>query len=280
MFSYTHPLLTQGAGRIKTDPVNEQRIQTVLQRYEEWASKNSPANTLTYNVDRNQLTKSMILFPLAGTAVTHHHYDSWELFPPSPSFTPIPNILANASQCSQLTWGIRCTNATSSHTMWVDTSATSQPTRKTSRGWYKTTMRGMLLGGWKTTTCRSRASRFDKKWEISKINSTILPLLLLVRLHFLLLFMPSYFSVLYLESYRSDCSFLSGSTSGIGSACSSHAPRSCGFPVSSPCCISNSLPSDRKARHFSGPSPFSTCSPCWISGSSIHISSISYTLLT
>ena len=29
-----HPLITQDAGRIKSDPLNEERIQNVLTRYE------------------------------------------------------------------------------------------------------------------------------------------------------------------------------------------------------------------------------------------------------
>lgn len=36
MFSYPHPLNNEGAGRVKTDPVNEERIQKVLNRYSEW----------------------------------------------------------------------------------------------------------------------------------------------------------------------------------------------------------------------------------------------------
>lgn len=37
MFWYGNPLLTQGAGRIKTDSVNEERIEAVLGRFEKWA---------------------------------------------------------------------------------------------------------------------------------------------------------------------------------------------------------------------------------------------------
>ena len=33
MFAFTHPLIAQGAGRVKTDPINEDRIKTVLDRY-------------------------------------------------------------------------------------------------------------------------------------------------------------------------------------------------------------------------------------------------------
>jgi len=34
MFWYGNPLVNQGAGRIKTDSVNEQRIELVLNRFE------------------------------------------------------------------------------------------------------------------------------------------------------------------------------------------------------------------------------------------------------
>ena len=33
MFAYTHPLINEGAGRIKTDPENELRIKLVLDRF-------------------------------------------------------------------------------------------------------------------------------------------------------------------------------------------------------------------------------------------------------
>lgn len=33
MFQYTHPLVNEGAGRIKSDPVNEARINQVLNNY-------------------------------------------------------------------------------------------------------------------------------------------------------------------------------------------------------------------------------------------------------
>ena len=66
---YTHPLLTQGAGRIKTDPLNEERINSVLNRYEEWAKKNNLNGNLKYNVNESQMNRSKFLFPLAGFAV-------------------------------------------------------------------------------------------------------------------------------------------------------------------------------------------------------------------
>ena len=69
MFWYGHPLIDEGAGRIKTDPLNEQRIETVLNRYEEWSKKNNNFDNLKYTIDSSQLRKSAIVFPLAGFAV-------------------------------------------------------------------------------------------------------------------------------------------------------------------------------------------------------------------
>ena len=39
MFDYSHPLINSGAGRNKTDPENERRVELVLDRYEEWSIK-------------------------------------------------------------------------------------------------------------------------------------------------------------------------------------------------------------------------------------------------
>jgi alpha-L-arabinofuranosidase len=69
MFAYNHPLITEGAGRIKTDALNDERINIVIDRFEEWAKKNEKAELLQYNVDANQLAKSKYMFPLAGAAV-------------------------------------------------------------------------------------------------------------------------------------------------------------------------------------------------------------------
>jgi hypothetical protein len=33
MFAYNHPLITEGAGRIKTDALNDERINLVLDRF-------------------------------------------------------------------------------------------------------------------------------------------------------------------------------------------------------------------------------------------------------
>lgn len=73
MFAFSHPLIAQGAGRIKTDPVNEQRIQLVLDRYEEWAHKNVDKlgpDHLQYGINKEQVEKSLYIFPAAGAAVS------------------------------------------------------------------------------------------------------------------------------------------------------------------------------------------------------------------
>lgn len=72
MFAYSHPLIAQGAGRVKTDPVNEKRIQLVLDRYEEWANQNADKlgpNHLQYGINKEQVEKSRYIFPAAGAAV-------------------------------------------------------------------------------------------------------------------------------------------------------------------------------------------------------------------
>ena len=68
MFAYNHPLLTRGAGRIKTDPINDERIETVLNRFEQYAKTHSIP--LTYNIDGVQASRSKIVFPLAGFTVS------------------------------------------------------------------------------------------------------------------------------------------------------------------------------------------------------------------
>jgi hypothetical protein len=40
MFSYGNPIILEKAGRIKTDSLNEERIDTVISRFEEWAKNN------------------------------------------------------------------------------------------------------------------------------------------------------------------------------------------------------------------------------------------------
>jgi hypothetical protein len=52
MFWYGHPLVNLGAGRIKTDSINEQRIETVLNRFEEWANERGVLKNFRYSVSK------------------------------------------------------------------------------------------------------------------------------------------------------------------------------------------------------------------------------------
>lgn len=41
MFAYPHPLLNLNAGRVKNDPLNEQRIKQVLASYQKHSGTNN-----------------------------------------------------------------------------------------------------------------------------------------------------------------------------------------------------------------------------------------------
>ena len=69
MFRYGNPIINEGAGRIKTDPVNEKRIEMVLSRYEEWSANHGGTDHFKYAVNLTQQQRSMIAFPTAGLAV-------------------------------------------------------------------------------------------------------------------------------------------------------------------------------------------------------------------
>lgn len=69
MFKYGNPIILEGSGRIKTDPLNESRIEQVLGRFEEWARANGQVDKLSYAVTKEQVGKSLIAFPAAGFAV-------------------------------------------------------------------------------------------------------------------------------------------------------------------------------------------------------------------
>jgi hypothetical protein len=51
MFKYGNPLILEGAGRIKTDSVNEQRIEQVLSRFEEWTRTHGGSDRFTYTIN-------------------------------------------------------------------------------------------------------------------------------------------------------------------------------------------------------------------------------------
>jgi hypothetical protein len=96
MFQYGNPILLEGSGRIKTDPLNEQRIELVLARFEEWARANGKADSLRYIINKEQSTRSAIAFPAAGFAVTLVTCSS-ESSLPTPSSTPTPSTSASVS---------------------------------------------------------------------------------------------------------------------------------------------------------------------------------------
>ena len=97
MYQYGNPIILEGAGRIKTDPINEQRLQLVLARFEEWAQANGKSDSLKYIINKDQATRSLFAFPAAGFAVTVGLRSS-ESSPPSPSCTPTPSTSASASR--------------------------------------------------------------------------------------------------------------------------------------------------------------------------------------
>lgn len=69
MFAYLHPLINEGAGRQKSDPLNQQRIELVLDRYEEWSIKKWGKLPSELPMTKKQVERGKIVFPLTGTAV-------------------------------------------------------------------------------------------------------------------------------------------------------------------------------------------------------------------
>ncbi len=71
MFAYSHPLINSGAGRNKTDPENERRVELVLDRYEEWSIKTKGSYSENrFSVTRTQAEKAKKIYPAAGFVVT------------------------------------------------------------------------------------------------------------------------------------------------------------------------------------------------------------------
>ena len=69
MFKYGNPIILEGSGRIKTDPLNEKRIEQVLSRFEEWARNNGSLKQFQYAISETQQKRSLVAFPAAGFAV-------------------------------------------------------------------------------------------------------------------------------------------------------------------------------------------------------------------
>jgi hypothetical protein len=111
MFKYGNPLILEGSGRIKTDPLNENRIELVLGRFEEWARGQGQLDRFNYTVNKEQSTRSLIAFPAAGFAVLFL-LDSLARLPHSPSCIPTQDTLESSSRCSQLGWDTRFTSNT------------------------------------------------------------------------------------------------------------------------------------------------------------------------
>lgn len=68
MFAFPNVQVNEGAGRTKTDPINEKRIQLVLDRHEEWYLKNH-GKSLPYFVTKEQAQRGLILYPTLGAVV-------------------------------------------------------------------------------------------------------------------------------------------------------------------------------------------------------------------
>ena len=52
MFKFGNPIVLDGSGRIKTDSINEQRIELVLNRFDEWARSNGKADKFSYAITK------------------------------------------------------------------------------------------------------------------------------------------------------------------------------------------------------------------------------------
>lgn len=76
MFPYGNPIILEGSGRIKTDSLNEKRINLVLTRFEEWARAHSALDKFTYIINKEQCTKSLFAFPITGFIVLNKLFSS------------------------------------------------------------------------------------------------------------------------------------------------------------------------------------------------------------
>ena len=69
MFKYGNPLILENSGRVRTDALNEKRIELALSRFEEWARSHSQVDKFTYAISKTEENRSLIAFPAAGFAV-------------------------------------------------------------------------------------------------------------------------------------------------------------------------------------------------------------------
>lgn len=98
MFKYGNPIVLEGSGRIKTDPLNERRIEEVLSRFEGHALKQGLLGKFSYSITREQSSRSLVAFPAAGFAVGLSIASS-ACSLPTPSSTPTRDTSASSSPC-------------------------------------------------------------------------------------------------------------------------------------------------------------------------------------
>ena len=98
MFKYGNPIVLEGSGRIKTDPLNERRIEEVLSRFEGYARTQGLLDKFSYSITREQSSRSLLAFPAAGFAVRLSVASS-ACSPPTPLCIPTRGTSANSSPC-------------------------------------------------------------------------------------------------------------------------------------------------------------------------------------
>ena len=151
MFKYGNPLILEGSGRIKTDPLNEKRIEQVLSRFEEWAHNKGGLKHFEYAINAAEQKRSLVAFPAAGFAVLCDRRSS-EPFLRWPSCTLTRNTSVSASRCSRPGWATRSTSSTSSPTTSHVVSAISGTTLRTSAACSTTTTLATPIAGFSPNT--------------------------------------------------------------------------------------------------------------------------------
>lgn len=116
-FPFPHPVVNEGAGRVKSDCLNDQRIETILDRFYEVAKEQG--RKLNLLITKEQVDKSRILFPLTGLAVALFLYRLVSLVA-TPSYILDLIILVKFSHYSLDIWAIYFTKDITNHTMCSD----------------------------------------------------------------------------------------------------------------------------------------------------------------
>ena len=116
-FPFPHPVVNEGAGRVKSDCLNDQRIETILDRFYEVAREQG--RKLNLIITKEQVDKSRILFPLTGLAVALFLYRLVSLAA-TLSYILDLIILVKFSHYSLGTWAIYFTKDITNHTTCSD----------------------------------------------------------------------------------------------------------------------------------------------------------------